>query len=62
MNEVTYECENCGKRIKTSDDKIPDCCHKLMKKIDLDICTQPAHSEHSRPMEEEDVCDDFRSG
>jgi len=31
-----------------------------MKKTPLDICTQPVHAEHSRPMDEEDACDDFR--
>ena len=62
MEEVTYECEKCGKKIKTSEGKIPECCNKSMNKITLDICTQPAHAEHSRPMDEEDVCDDFRGG
>ena len=62
MEEGTYECEKCGKKIKTLDKKIPECCNKKMNKINLDICTQPAHAEHSRPMDEEDVCDDFRSG
>jgi len=33
-----------------------------MKKLPLDICTQPAHAEHARPMEDEDACDDFRAG
>jgi len=30
--------------------------------MQLDICTQPAHAEHARPMEDEDACDDFRAG
>ena len=62
MEEETYECENCGKKIKVSDGKVPDCCGKFMKKLPLDICTQPAHAEHARPMEDEDACDDFRAG
>jgi len=44
MEEKTYECENCGKKIKVSDGKVPDCCGKSMKKLPLDICTQPAHA------------------
>ena len=62
LDEITYECDVCGKRTKKSDKNIPECCNKPMKKIKLDICTQPAHAEHSRPMDEEDACDDFRSG
>lgn len=57
-----YQCENCGKTIEISDEKIPDCCGKPMKKISLDICTQPAHAEHARPMEKEDACNDGRAG
>lgn len=62
MKEINYECEKCGKRVKTSEDKIPKCCNIPMKKIPLDICTQPAHAEHSRPMDEENACNDFRGG
>ena len=63
MNEEeTYECENCGKTTKNPKGKIPNCCGKPMKKIPLDICTQPAHAEHSRPMDDENACDDFRAG
>ena len=60
--QETYKCKNCGKEVKSSDDKIPKCCGKEMEKIPLDICTQPAHPEHARPMEDEDACDDFRAG
>ena len=58
----TYRCENCRKTVKISDEKIPECCGKPMKKLPLDICLQPAHAEQTRPMEDEDACDDFRSG
>lgn len=57
-----YQCENCGKTVEASDDEIPDCCGKPMKKISLDLCTQPAHAEHARPMEKEDACNDGRAG
>jgi len=60
--DETYQCEDCGKTIKNSKGKIPNCCGKPMKKIPLDICIQPSHAEHSRPMEDEDACDDFRAG
>ena len=60
--EETYKCQNCGKEIKSSDEQIPKCCGKPMEKLPLDICTQPAHPEHARPMEDEDACDDFRAG
>ena len=33
-----------------------------MEKLKIDICTQPAHAEHARPMDEEDVCDEGRAG
>lgn len=62
MSEETYKCEACRKIIKSSDNDIPKCCNNDMKKIPLDICTQPQHAEHSRPMDDEDVCDDFRGG
>lgn len=62
MKEETYECKICGKRVKTSKSKIPKCCNSSMKKIPLDICIQPAHAEHSRPMDEENSCNDFRAG
>jgi len=62
MKEETFECEKCGKNVKSSNGENPACCGKPMKKISLGICTQPAHAEHSRPMEDEDACDDFRSG
>lgn len=57
-----YQCEDCGKTVETSDQEIPDCCGKPMKKISLDLCTQPAHAEHARPMEKEDACNDGRAG
>ena len=62
LEEVSYECGKCGKKIKTSEGKIPVFCNKSMNKINLDICNQPGYAEHSRPMGEEDLCDDFRSG
>lgn len=60
--EEKFECENCGKTVKVLNGKIPECCDKPMKKLPLDVCLQPAHAEHARPMEDEDACDDGRAG
>jgi hypothetical protein len=60
LAEQTYKCENCGKTVKITNGDKPKCCNELMKQIPLDICIQPAHAEHTRPMDEEDACDDFR--
>ncbi|PNX47140.1 MAG: hypothetical protein BV459_05025 [Thermoplasmata archaeon M11B2D] len=58
-----YQCETCKKKTKGTDDKKqPLCCGKPMKKISMDICLQPDHAEHSRPMSDEEPCDDFRGG
>ena len=62
MAKETYKCEDCGKTVKVSGGETPECCGKPMKKLPLDICLQPAHAEHARPMDEENACDDFRSG
>ena len=62
LEEVTYECNNCGKKVKTNNEEVPICCDKPMQKLPLDICTQPSHAEHARPMDDEDVCDDGRAG
>jgi len=62
MKEETYQCEICGKTVKSSGKKIPLCCNKPMKKLPLEVCLQPAHAEHARPMMNEDACDEGRAG
>ena len=59
----TYQCQSC-KRTATVDEgeSVPSCCGKPMIKMPREICLQPDHAEHARPMEEEDACDDFRAG
>jgi hypothetical protein len=60
----TYECVTC-KRTATVEnlEDLSKCCGKPMKKkITRQICLQPAHAEHARPMEDEDACDEFRAG
>jgi len=36
--------------------------NKEEEKVELELCTQPAHAEHSRPMTDEDACDNGRAG
>lgn len=62
MSEVSYECEDCGKKVKTSDEKTPECCGKNMRQLPLDICLQPTNAEHARPMESDEPCDEGRAG
>jgi hypothetical protein len=59
----TYECMTCKRTATVEDaDTIPECCGKPMKKkMPREICLQPAHAEHARPMESEDACDEFRA-
>ena len=58
-----YQCLSC-KRTATVEDKqkIPTCCGKPMTELSKEICLQPPHPEHARPMEPENACDDFRAG
>jgi hypothetical protein len=56
--EKVYECEECKKRGK--DPEI--CCGKPMKEVSLDVCVSASSPEHSRPLEDEEPCDDSRSG
>jgi hypothetical protein len=59
-NERNYECLSCKRTSVGHEDDIPRCCGRPMKKIPREICLQPAHAEHARPMEKEDACDEFR--
>jgi len=58
-----YQCQSC-KRTATieENEQLPTCCGKTMQKVPKEICLQPAHPEHARPMETEEPCDDFRAG
>ncbi len=61
--EKVYECEACKKRVKIDFTKEPSlCCGMEMKQIPLDACTEPPSAEFSRPMDDEEPCDDSRSG
>ena len=61
--EVRFECQSCKRSVivQVNENK-PTCCGRQMKQVTKEICLQPAHSEHARPMEDEDACDDFRAG
>lgn len=63
MKKEEYECLIC-KRTATieENEQTPRCCGKKMKKMPREICLQPAHAEHARPMEHDEPCDDFRAG
>ena len=55
-----YQCKICKKTKIASGDTVPICCGKPMTQVPLDICTKPHDPEHSRPMNDEDACNDFR--
>lgn len=57
-----YQCTSCKKTKIVDDDTIPTCCGHKMKQVPLEICMQPSHAEHARPMNNEEPCDDFREG
>lgn len=57
-----YTCTRCGKKTTAYDDKVPECCGDIMKLVPSNLCLQPAHAEHARPMDDEDACDDGRAG
>jgi hypothetical protein len=60
--EETYKCEGCGKTVKASGKKTPECCGEAMQKVTSNICLQSDHAEDSRPMDDEEPCDDGRAG
>jgi DNA-directed RNA polymerase subunit RPC12/RpoP len=63
MPNSYYQCQTCERKIIVKDSKkVPSCCGKPMRKVSADICLQPDHSEHARPMRDEEPCDDFRAG
>jgi hypothetical protein len=59
-SEQNYECQSCKRTAAGYEDDIPRCCGRPMVKVPREICLQPAHAEHARPMEKEDACDEFR--
>jgi hypothetical protein len=63
MTVAYYQCQKCKKKAIVKDEtKKPSCCGKPMMKIQVNICLQPDHAEHARPMDADEPCDDFRGG
>ena len=60
---IEYECQSCKRTATVEDNQpAPKCCGKVMYQKTKEICIQPTHPEHSRPMEDEEPCNDFRGG
>jgi hypothetical protein len=58
-----FECQSCKRTATVNEgESAPECCGKKMHQKTKEICIQPTSAEHSRPMEDEEPCDDFRSG
>ncbi|MDG6218529.1 MAG: hypothetical protein QCI00_03715 [Candidatus Thermoplasmatota archaeon] len=61
MKKEKYECLACKQTVTVEkENDIPYCCGEPMTKIPKEICLQPSHPEHARPMEHEEPCDDGR--
>jgi hypothetical protein len=61
--EYTYECGSCHRTATINESEAPPvCCGKPMQKPLREICLQPSHAEHARPMEHDDACDEGREG
>jgi hypothetical protein len=60
MNEKEYMCKKCQKKKKSKTQ--PECCGEPMKQLPLNVCTSASSPEDSRPMGEEEPCDDSRGG
>jgi len=56
--DKTYICVKCGKRKEAA--SAPDCCRRKMKPVQLDACTTAFSAEQSRPMQDDEPCDDSR--
>jgi hypothetical protein len=56
----TFKCRKCGKRKKAAG--APECCGGKMDQLPLDVCTTASGPEHSRPMQDDEPCDDSRGG
>jgi hypothetical protein len=58
-----YECEICGHKEIVTGNKVPQCCRTPMKQVPLEACMKPpADAESARTRDDDEACDDFRSG
>jgi DNA-directed RNA polymerase subunit RPC12/RpoP len=63
--KITYRCEACGKTVEIVDGEMnmPECCQRAMTKDDgLDFCEKPSDPEHARLFDDDEPCDDGRTG
>ncbi|MDI6796302.1 MAG: hypothetical protein QMD09_05135 [Desulfatibacillaceae bacterium] len=58
-----YKCSECGKTISLESNKgeAPDCCGKAMIE-ELPVCTKQTVAEQYRFSDDNEPCDDARSG
>ncbi|MBA3046194.1 MAG: hypothetical protein KKH41_01180 [Candidatus Thermoplasmatota archaeon] len=55
-----FQCRKCGKKEEAAD--APECCGSKMVILPMDACTHAFGPEHSRPMGDDEPCDDSRGG
>ena len=60
MEKKEFKCRKCGKRVTAFG--TPDCCGEQMTPMPLEVCTTAPSAEHSRPMGNDEPCDDSRGG
>ncbi len=58
-----YKCRECGKTVEleTESETVPDCCSRSMDEA-LPVCLTSDTAEHSRFSENDEPCEDGRSG
>jgi predicted ATP-dependent serine protease len=62
MKKQKYQCQECGKEKEEMNGKNPSCCGKPMKQMKVDVCITAPSAEHARPFNDDEPCDDSRSG
>ena len=62
MNSKKYRCRECGKEtvVPETQKEAPECCGEPMEF--LEVCREAPSAEHARPFNEDEPCDDDRSG
>ncbi|MBW2108410.1 MAG: hypothetical protein JRI36_07095 [Deltaproteobacteria bacterium] len=63
---LIYQCEACGREVQAQGAEPPalsGCCGAPIKAVEpLSACTTAPSAEHARAADEDDPCDDGRSG
>ncbi len=57
---VQYKCKTCGSTAEAPAGEPPECCGEPMEM--LDVCTKAPSAEHERMSDEDEPCDDGRTG